>query len=240
MSIELNDWDSSYPTTSGVQQPGYNMDIAKKDSCTCYTRKGMHGRSVYAYTGMDCSIRTCPHGKAYAADGLIGNDDHNMYLECSGRGTCDGKTGECACQPGYEGAACERAFCGGMLGDNNQPCAGRGRCLTQRQIAEDVKDAATSTSANPNGLFYISTQLDATQYETAWDAEKSMGCWCDSGFRGPDCSEKECPSAADPMNGKGSESGRTCSGRGTCVDGPCECVAGYTGSACQENSALVM
>ncbi len=52
------------------------------------------------------------------------------------------------------------------------------------------------------------------RYETPWDAEKQVGCKCDAGFRGPDCSLQECPSGPDVMGGDGSTKGRDCSGRG--------------------------
>jgi hypothetical protein len=32
-----------------------------------------------------------------------------------------------------------------------------------------------------------------------YDATKQMGCKCDKGFRGPDCSLQECPSGTDPL-----------------------------------------
>lgn len=35
-------------------------------------------------------------------------------------------------------------------------------------------------------------------YEHAWDAGKNFGCKCDDGFRGADCSQRECPSSDNP------------------------------------------
>lgn len=62
-----------------------------------------------------------------------------------------------------------------------------------------------------------------------------MGCYCDLGYRGPDCSEKECPSKADPLQGYGNEAGRDCSGRGICdyKKGVCKCFSNYYGEACE-------
>jgi hypothetical protein len=48
-------------------------------------------------------------------------------------------------------------------------CNGRGICYTQLQLAEE---------------------FDA-KYETPWDAKKHVGCLCDLGYRGPDCSLRE-------------------------------------------------
>merc|ERR1711916_128673 len=77
---------------------------------------------------------------------------------------------------------------------------------------------------------------------------------CDSGFRGPDCSLKECPSAADPQTGPGGNGAglldwpnmnnveyRDCSGRGLCdySTGLCQCFEGAYGEACNLQSILV-
>jgi hypothetical protein len=77
-------------------------------------------------------------------------------------------------------------------------------------------------------------------YHTPWDSLKSMGCYCDLGYRGPDCSQKECPSGADPLHGYGNEAGRDCSGRGICnyQTGLCRCFSGFYGEAC-DNEMVV-
>ena len=36
-------------------------------------------------------------------------------------------------------------------------------------------------------------------YDQPWDAIKHVGCVCDPGYRGPDCSQQECPSIVDPL-----------------------------------------
>uniref|UniRef100_A0A3B5ASA3 Tenascin-like n=1 Tax=Stegastes partitus TaxID=144197 RepID=A0A3B5ASA3_9TELE len=47
---------------------------------------------------------------------------------------------------------------------------------------------------------------------------ETCGCICDPGWKGPNCTEPECPS--------------NCQGRGRCVDGKCECFKGFTGADC--------
>ncbi|KAG7498368.1 tenascin-like isoform X5 [Solea senegalensis] len=46
----------------------------------------------------------------------------------------------------------------------------------------------------------------------------TCGCVCEPGWRGPNCSEPNCPS--------------NCQDRGRCVDGKCECFQGFSGENC--------
>ena len=146
--------------------------------------------------------------------------NHGREIECSGKGTCERKTGKCSCFEGYEGEACQRTSC------PNQ-CSNHGRCLPLKQIAEDIKDDNTN--------FYGDFMNDV-QYETTFDATQSQGCVCDPGWFGADCSLQRCPSFSDPMGGNGGmETGRPCSGRGSCdtSTGTCTCFKGYFGTACE-------
>jgi len=182
----------------------------KYDQCTCYLRDKSEGTSPGpAFIGGDCSLRTCPTGNAWIDTPKNTNEAHQT-AECSNRGSCDRETGLCECYPGYDGKACERMAC-------PNDCSGRGICKT-------LKDIFT---------YHYSGKLVGV-----WDAEKAMGCQCDTGFRGPDCSLNECPSEADVMGGQGADQGRECSGRGKCnyETGICECYAGYYGTACTYQS----
>merc|ERR1712054_665245 len=159
----------------------------------------------------DCSLRTCPFGLAHvdspkgdldmSADSLSGpgttilghstvypygvqEQFPNMsdtsgkalaqtahyYMECSNKGICDRKAGECECFDGYDGSACQRASC-------PNDCSGHGTC-------EHVKTIAALESGNMYDL---------------WDAEMTMGCVCDAGYTGPDCSGKACKYGVDPL-----------------------------------------
>jgi len=150
-------------------------------------------------------------GTAWAGD-IVGTNDAHPRMECSNKGICDRGSGECKCFEGYDGMACERTLC-------PNECSNRGICMTQKALAEAA----------------------GTTYETPWDATKHVGCKCDLGYRGPDCSQKECPSGEDVLNGDGAAEGRDCSGRGLCdyQEGVCECKSiGCRGSVLQGLQAL--
>ena len=90
---------------------------------------------------------------------VVNANDAHPTVECSNKGTCDRSTGECVCFANYEGIACERTVC-----PNN--CNNAGICFTQNQLANEA----------------------SRTYVTPWDADKHVGCVCDLGRRGPDCS----------------------------------------------------
>ncbi|CAN0435749.1 unnamed protein product [Ectocarpus fasciculatus] len=163
-----------------------------------------------AWTFGDCSGRTCPKYTAWVGD-VVGANDAHPVVECSNKGTCDRSTGECICFENYEGIACERTVC-------PNACSEAGVCFTEQQLAAEADKV----------------------YETPWDATKHVGCVCDLGRRGPDCSLVECPSGDDVLKGYGAFNGRDCSGRGICdyTDGVCQCFVGYYGTRCEFQTIL--
>ena len=56
------------------------------------------------------------------------NEGH-FYMECSNKGICDRKSGQCDCFDGYTGTACARAACA-------NDCSGHGTCESIRELAE--------------------------------------------------------------------------------------------------------
>jgi len=100
------------------------------------------------------------------------NSGH-YYMECSNKGTCNRQSGECQCLDGYDGVACQRASCPGFPAS----CSGHGTCQTIAQLAQDE-----------GGNSY-----------KLWDRDSTMGCSCDAGYYGPDCSLRNCKYGVDPL-----------------------------------------
>jgi len=106
------------------------------------------------------------------SDGVTLKQTAHYYMECSNKGVCDRTKGECQCLDGYEGVSCQRASCPGT-----PTCSGHGTC-------QSIKQLASKTSSNVYNL---------------WDKDSTMGCLCDSGYSGPDCSERQCKHGVDPL-----------------------------------------
>lgn len=134
------------------------------------------------WTGGDCSLRTCPRSLAWADVATADETAHGL-AECSNRGTCDRTTGRCACDEGFEGAACERLECQGVDDAGFAlACSGHGTCMSLGDLAR----------------WRYSALSEKFSY-TLWDAPKIRACACDDGFTGPSCSERTCPRGDDPL-----------------------------------------
>jgi len=107
-------------------------------------------------------------------EGNILDNTGHYYMECSNKGYCDRSSGTCACFDGYEGSACQRASC---PSSSAGVCSGHGTCETISALA-----------AQDNDNIY-----------KLWDEKSTMGCNCDGGYDGPDCSERICKFGSDPL-----------------------------------------
>jgi hypothetical protein len=125
-------------------------------------------------------------------------EEGHFYMECSNKGLCDRSSGTCECFPGYEGSACQRASC-------PNDCSGHGTCETIKELAEDKEDGDLDAGAYGErgyaqytaGMGDLSA-IGSLKYEL-WDKTLTMGCKCDPGFTGPDCSLKLCRYGVDPL-----------------------------------------
>lgn len=148
------------------------------------TPKGDLDASSGALTGPDDTVITnsqmYPYGTTeqfpVMADstGEVLDDTAHYYMECSNKGVCDRENGVCECFPGYEGSACQRASC---PSNANGVCSGHGVCDSIREIARKEN----------NNVYEL------------WDKDASMGCRCDPGYYGADCSQRRCKYGADPL-----------------------------------------
>jgi len=161
------------------------------DLCHCYAN----------WNGLSCADRVCPYGKAWvdspfhqSAQAHTGWDHESGvaahdYAECSNRGDCDRKTGECSCYDGYTGQGCRKSVC-------PNDCSGHGQCMYIDEMGENTRqdqleDYAFLYHTEGNGAFDI-------RYD-GWDDKASMGCVCDAGYEGLDCSSMRCPRGDDPL-----------------------------------------
>lgn len=155
----------NYSVASCPNNCNQNGDCDKYSRCHCYA----------TYTGADCSQRNCPFGAAWS-DEAIGTDIAHGQAECSNRGICDRKTGNCDCMDGFTGSACERLTC-------HNRCNEKGICYSMHDLALRTRNS-------------LSARYD---YTTIWDADKIQGCYCDYPNFGYDCSLRQCPTGDDPL-----------------------------------------
>ncbi|KAA0172382.1 hypothetical protein FNF28_00065 [Cafeteria roenbergensis] len=143
---------------------GCPRDCSGNGECLAYSKCSC----FQGWTGYDCASRTCPAADAWAIN-LVAP---KQSAECSNKGACNRITGECECEPGFEGSACQRMGC-------PSDCSGHGRC---RYLAD---------------LPQVSSQK---QLEYAWEGDRISTCMCDPGYGGPDCSVRMCPFGDDPAS----------------------------------------
>ncbi len=172
---------------------GHGVCVESNSTCNCYEGWGADNE-IASYKAPDCSVRTCPSGRAWGALPTSTTDAHPL-AECSNMGKCDRTTGLCRCKKGFDGIACQRYGC-------PNDCSGHGRCVSMRELA-----------ASSNGYpISRNTKYEMQADGTGWDADMIFGCLCDSGWKvgldsnetqeaeyfGPDCSLRHCPSGRDP------------------------------------------
>jgi len=150
-------------------------------------------------------------GFPYMTDtaGNVKSNTGHDYSECSNKGLCDRASGECECLPGYDGTACQRASCPNKSTETKSTPT---ELFVNQAISQSVANSAVfsgkSTARVQEGecsghgscktISYVSDFNNNNIYEL-WDKYSSMGCVCDPGYTGADCSERECKYGIDPL-----------------------------------------
>ncbi|ETO71029.1 hypothetical protein F444_12548 [Phytophthora nicotianae P1976] len=194
-----------YRSSDGYGNPGTRGD------CGCANDKNLYGGPISACVGElacsghgyctgspsykcicekgwstgDCSSRKCPSGPSWFTSPSASNTVHNQWSECSDAGICDRTTGQCSCYTPFEGAACEYMKCPG-----DPVCSGHGQCMTIRQLSLEADVDAPSLvfdyGSDPNNIH-------------TFDRDNILGCKCDPGYEGYDCSKRSCLKGDDPV-----------------------------------------
>jgi len=78
-------------------------------------------------------------------------DEGHYYMECSNRGLCDRKTGECECFDGYTGIGCTRQSC-------PEGCSGHGQCDTVEslRVSQPTKLSITVQTEKDDAVVFTS------------------------------------------------------------------------------------
>jgi len=134
----------------------------------------------------------------------------HAYAECSNKGLCDRKTGECECLSGYDGAACNRASCPSKRTSANSQVSKGLSSNIQSPVKKGMRSSFIGRS-NHSPLKDICSKhgtcesiaelaaLDGNNRYDLWDHDVSMACKCDPGYGGPDCAERQCLHGIDPL-----------------------------------------
>jgi hypothetical protein len=167
---------------------GHGTCDSSTKKCTCYD----------GWTQGNCAKRTCPTGVAWYDEAYATDTAHRKGAECSNKGHCDRLTGQCLCQPGWGGEACQRMNCIGLPADISKPCNGNGMCKSMAQMA---------ALATNNGVSTPFTYGATVNKAGTWDADMIYGCYCDAGYyfepnrnHSVDfvCSSRPCPYGDNP------------------------------------------
>ncbi len=141
-------------------------------------------RCFPGFYGLDCSLRLCPSGNAWADFPSANNVAHGAFTECSNMGLCDRNLGQCKCRSGFGGPACELLLCptATSIRGRQEQCSGHGTCITLREAA-----------VRQDFIHFFGS----TPY-SGWDQDMLQSCACENGWEGPACDLQSCPKGDDP------------------------------------------
>jgi len=176
------------PSSTDQSCSGHGRCNLATMQCACYD----------GFTGHDCQHQLCPFGSAWF-DEASADDVAHARTECSNRGICNRQMGECMCQEGFVGAACERLAC--PQNNEGQECNGYGQCVSMRSLSHRRRNSQGVLDALEYGSSFDSA--DRFVHASAWDSQHIYGCVCDReynsmassnevGMLGFDCSQRKC------------------------------------------------
>ncbi|XP_043386013.1 tenascin isoform X6 [Chelonia mydas] len=89
-------------------------------------------------------------------------------------------------------------------------------------LVSSLRDQCSSSSGCCHSGLTAEGQVDTTPYCSGRGnySTEHCGCICEPGWKGPNCSEPECPN--------------NCNNKGRCVNGKCICDEGFTGEDCSQ------
>ncbi|XP_048678721.2 tenascin isoform X6 [Caretta caretta] len=89
-------------------------------------------------------------------------------------------------------------------------------------LVSSLRDQCSSSAGCCHSSLTAEGQVDTTPYCSGRGnySTEHCGCICEPGWKGPNCSEPECPN--------------NCNNKGHCVNGKCICVEGFTGEDCSQ------
>ena len=191
-------------TTCPGEPPCSDRGVCDPTTFRCACEEG--------FTGGDCSLRTCKKGSSWFGYPSSNDVAHVELVECSNMGICHRSVGQCSCNDGFFGNACQFM---GVGQESSVLCSGHGIRLSMRELGLLHQDA----DGNVSPMTYGSDPNVAG----TWDADRIFGCSCDEGYEGYDCSFRTCPEGPDL---------HACSNKGLCDQetGKCKCFSGWGSS----------
>ncbi len=201
VGMDYSEFDLAYscPSATARSCSGHGRCWQARKLCIC----------TDGFAGHDCNDRLCPFGAAWF-DEPSATDVAHAAAECSNRGICNRRSGQCMCQDGFSGAACDRTEC--QHDAAGAVCQGVGQCMSLLELAAINRDELGALHPVAYGSAFDSAV--AFTFAAAWDAVHVRGCVCDGIFNsiakenaviptGFDCSRKRCPAgpATDGLGG---------------------------------------
>ena len=203
METSILEHGSSYFSFTGTCPFGLaHVDISKGD---LDSSQSIDGSTSIVITDSTVYPFGTTEGYPHMTDtaGVVYPNTAHEYSECSNKGLCDRKFGECICFPGYDGAACQRASCPSQLTPNSPTFSfsdlassfgnqfpSSSSFLGNAPTANSVfsGNAPSSGFVPPCSGHGVCRSISAMASShgddkyNLWDKESTMGCVCDPGY----------------------------------------------------------